>query len=111
MSIEIRPEDILKSDNIMLASKLKDLVHSAIDRANEMIMTTQKMDEIYTAVKIAEVAGKMTGIVQDKQIINMQINQISGFTFIEVDKERIIQERESNKLIIDNDISDSLIDS
>jgi hypothetical protein len=41
----------------------------------------------------------------------MQINQISGFTFIEVDKERIIQERESNKLIIDNDIADSLIDS
>jgi hypothetical protein len=105
---ELTPEEIFKQDNILLASKLKSLVHSAIDRANEMVIGSERIEEVYTAVKIAEVAGKMTGIVQEKQTINMQINQISGFTFIEVDKQRIIQERETNQMIQDSNIVGSL---
>lgn len=94
-------QEIFKEDNTALAHKLKNLVHKTVDRANEMVSNCDRVDELYTAIRIAEVAGKMTGIVQEKQTINMQINQISGFTFIEVDKEAIIQERLSQRELID----------
>lgn len=89
----MNPEEILQSGNIVLANKIKDLVHSAVDKAHTMIDSATRPDEVYTAIKIAETAGKITGIVKEKQTINMQINQISGFTFIELDKpSEIIQE-------------------
>lgn len=79
-------EQILQSGNIELARNLKTLIHNVVSKANDMVDNAQRPDELYTAIKIAEVAGKITGIVREKQTINMQINQISGFTFIELNK-------------------------
>lgn len=88
----LNQEEILQSGNLELAQNLKRLIHSVVDKANDMVDNAERADELYTAIKIAEVAGKITGIVREKQTINMQINQISGFTFIEIDKPAIIQE-------------------
>lgn len=87
-------EEILQSGNLILAEKLKSLIHNTVDRANEMVLEAQRPDELYTAIKIAEVAGKITGIVKEKQTINMQVNQIAGFTFIELPKPTSIMQEE-----------------
>lgn len=96
--IQENSEKILRQDNELLATKLAKLIHKTIDKAGEMVEDADTPSDLYTAIKIAEVAGKITGIVTEKSVTNIQINQISGFTFVEVDKERIIQERRAEQL-------------
>lgn len=95
-------EEIFQSSNKTLADKLRTLVLKSVDKANEMVSEAERPEDIYTAIKIAEVAGKITGIVREKQQINMQINQITGFTFIEVNKENLVQEKEVNNDILEH---------
>lgn len=85
-------EHIFRKDNDILAEKLNRLVHRTVDRALDLVEDSESIQELGSAIKVAETAGKITGIVEDKQQINMQINQISGFTFIEINKEDTIQE-------------------
>jgi hypothetical protein len=85
-------EHIFRKDNDILADKLNRLVHKTVDRALELVEDSESIQELGSAIKVAETAGKITGIVEDKQQINMQINQISGFTFIEINKEDTVQE-------------------
>jgi hypothetical protein len=91
---EIDAETIFRSKNNYLAEQLRNLVVKSVEKANDMVDNAERPDEIYTAIKIAETAGKITGIVRDKQQINLQINQITGFTFIEANKPELIQEEE-----------------
>lgn len=82
------PSEIFTSQNKQLAELLKGLVHKAVTKASEAIEESENINDMLTAIKVAETAGKITGIVQEKQAINLQINQISGFTFVEIDKEK-----------------------
>lgn len=91
------PKEIFKSDNIDLAHNLKSLVHKTVSKANQIVNDTEDMEDLSKAMKIAEIAGKISGIVEEKNQINMQINQISGFTFIEIGSENTIQELEVNE--------------
>jgi hypothetical protein len=97
------PQEIFKQDNEQLAHSLRKLVTKSVNKAIELVDETDNPNDLYTAIKIAEISGKITGIVQEKQQINMQINQISGFTFIETNKDSIIQ--------IDNQEGIDLIDN
>ena len=100
--MEMTAEEIFQSSNKTLADKLRTLVLKSVDRANEMVSEAERPEDIYIAIKIAEVAGKITGIVREKQQINMRINQITGFTFIEVNKENLVQEKEINPTTIEH---------
>ena len=93
VDVQEKSEIELRKDNVILATKLKDLIHKTVERSQEMVDNAKTQNDLYTAIKIAEVAGKITGIISEKSITNVQINQISGFTFVEVDAERIVQER------------------
>ena len=97
MSKEVMtPEEIFTSKNDEIALKLRGLVINSIDKANEMIIKADRPEDALVAMKIAEIAGKITGIVKDKAQTNVQINQITGFTFIEAsnpaDAENIVQQ-------------------
>lgn len=96
------PQEIFNENNNELALNLRKLIHKTVSKANDLIDDCETPNDLLTAAKIAEVAGKMTGIVQEKQQINMQINNISGFTFIEVDKEAVIQQYEADKQLIES---------
>lgn len=99
------PQEVFKSGNQQLANKLKDLVHKAVDKSHDMLEHSENQYELLTAIKIAETAGKITGIVQEKQQINMQINNIAGFTFIEIDKpnvEQTLDLKQEDNLLINN---------
>ena len=97
------PQEIFKQDNEELAHSLRKLVKKSVNKAIELVDETENPNDLYTAIKIAEISGKISGIVQEKQQINMQINQISGFTFIETNKDSTIQIDNSEEVeLIDN---------
>lgn len=97
--MQLDAQKVLQENNIDLAGKLNKLVNKAVDRADALLDECDDIQDTFTAIKVAEIAGKMTGIVQEKQQINMQINQISGFTFIELNKDAVIQNIDSDETI------------
>jgi len=84
--------DIFREDNQQLAVKLRTLVNKAVDKSITLVDEAETVYDLLTAIKVAEIAGKVTGIVPKETINNVQINAIAGFTFIEIDKDSIVQE-------------------
>lgn len=85
--ITIQAIDELRSGNMELATKIRTLVHSTIDKANEMVQEVESTMELQSLIRTAEIAAKIAGLAPTESVTNVQINAISGFEFIEIDSE------------------------
>jgi hypothetical protein len=52
-------EHIFRKDNDILADKLNRLVHKTVDRALELVEDSESIQELGSAIKVAETAGKI----------------------------------------------------
>lgn len=83
----IQAVDLLRSGNMILADKLKLLIHSVIDKANKLVDDVDSPNELMTLMRTAEVAAKTMGLAPTESVTNVQINAISGFVYVLDDTE------------------------
>jgi hypothetical protein len=72
-----------------LAISLRGLVGKTVERAHDLIKTSRSLTDLSSAMKIAETAGKITGIVKEEDVIDLTVNQISGFTFVQINNNQV----------------------
>jgi hypothetical protein len=79
--------ELLRSGNMVLADKLKTLIHSVIDKANVLVHDTDNTDDLVKLMRTAEIAAKAMGLAPTESVTNVSINAISGFVYIVDDTE------------------------
>jgi len=77
-------QKVFRENNMELAISLRELVTKTVTRAHKLIDTSRSLTDLSSAMKIAETAGKITGIVKEEDVIDLTTNQISGFTFVQI---------------------------
>ena len=77
-------QDAFKENNMELAINLRELVGKTVNRAHELVNRSRSLTDLSSAMKIAETAGKITGIVKEEDVVDLTVNQISGFTFVQI---------------------------
>ena len=83
--------DNLRSGNLELSNLVKDAVNKAVKKSAEMMDELEDPTELLTNVKVLSEASKIVGLSPKESQVNMQINAINGFDFIELDEEDIRQ--------------------
>lgn len=77
-------QEVFKENNMELAINLRELIVKTVDKAHELVSKSRSLTDLSSAIKIAETAGKITGIVKEQDTIDLTVNQISGFTFVQI---------------------------
>jgi len=83
--------DNLRKGNFALSEVMKDAVNIGVVKASELMEGSDDLNELLTGMKLIETAGKITGLSPREQQMNVQINAISGFEFMELEEEDIKQ--------------------
>jgi hypothetical protein len=89
--IQEKAIDNLRSGNLKLSSVVKDFSIMAANKAYEIASRTDDIRELNEATKVIEGVSKMVGLSPKESQLNVQINAINGFDFIEIDAEDIRQ--------------------
>jgi hypothetical protein len=89
--IEENAVDNLRSGNVKLATLTRDAIYKAAQKASQFIGESEDSNDLLTNIKVLETATKMVGLTPKESSLNVQINHVTGFDFIEVDSEEIAQ--------------------
>ena len=81
----------LREGNFNLSNVVKNAVNLTVNKTTELIGTTDDINELLTAIKVIETSCKIVNLTPREAQVNVQINAISGFDYIELDEEDIIQ--------------------
>ena len=81
----------LRSGNTKLAGIIKDATMNAVVKATELINESDNARDLKNCIDVIESATKIVGLSPKEAQTNIQINAISGFEFIEVDEDDIVQ--------------------
>ncbi len=83
---------LLRSDNMEIAAKLKLLVKTTINKSITMAQEAETLTDMYTAIRVAELAGKVVGVVTADTITNVNVNAVTGFTFLPIEDVKPIEQ-------------------
>lgn len=83
--------DNLRSNNYKLSDIIRDAVFKAAEKTRELIVASDNPKDLLDAIRVLETSAKMVGLSPKDSQVNVQINAISGFEFIELDLEEIKQ--------------------
>ena len=89
--IEENAVDNLRSGNVKLAALTRDAIYKATEKASGFIDESEDSNDLLTSIKVLETATKMVGLTPKESSLNVQINHVTGFDFIEVDSDEIAQ--------------------
>ena len=89
--IEENAVDNLRSGNVKLATLTRDAIYKATEKASGFIDESENSNDLLTSIKVLETATKMVGLTPKESSVNVQINHVTGFDFIEVDSDEIAQ--------------------
>jgi len=81
----------LKSGNLELSEVMKNMTLLVVEKAYKIAKDTDDVRELRECINIGESASKITGLSPKESQMNVQINAINGFDFIEIDEEDIKQ--------------------
>jgi len=91
IDIEQNAVDNLRSGNVKLATLTREAIYKAAQKASQLIDESEDSNDLLTNIKVLETATKMVGLTPKESSVNVQINHVTGFDFIEVDSEEIAQ--------------------
>lgn len=83
--------DNLRSGNFALSNIVKDFASTVAIKASEIARGSEDIKELSECAKTVETVAKMVGLSPKESQVNVQINAINGFEFIEMDDEDIVQ--------------------
>ena len=96
--------DNLRSGNYQLSELMKDTVHNALVKNKQLLEDAEDVDEVLSAIKVVETAGKITGLSPKETQTNISLNAVVGFDFIEVNADDLLQ------LSQEDDFEEALLD-
>jgi len=83
--------DNLRSGNYNLSNTVKDFAEVVASKALSIAQVTDDIRELNEATKTMETVTKMVGLSPKESQMNVQINAVNGFDFIELDEDDMKQ--------------------
>lgn len=77
----------LRSNNDLMARMISSLSEKALRKTNDLLQDAETIQDVNTAVNTAKIVADMLGLTRKENTTNVQINQITGFTFIPIETE------------------------
>lgn len=77
--------EILRSDNMEVAYKIGLVTSKAIDKALELVYSSEDVESLQGIVKVTEMVAKVRGMIPKEAQTNIQVNNIIGFEFVAID--------------------------
>jgi hypothetical protein len=83
--------DALRSGNVELATITKNIMLKIAKKTGDMVEEAENVNDLLAASRVMETVTKTVGLSPKESNLNVSINAVNGFDFIEVDEEEIAQ--------------------